>query len=254
MSKMPHGWNAFSTVCQDPERWMREGIQDQIFPMMYFRGDNFYPFALDWYEQSNGRHIAPALGTYFLLPQEGNWSFDDIMRQINFIRTNKLAGESHFRLEFLMKNTKGIYDGLANDKYLYPALQPPTTWNWQISNQGYLEQIVFKDRQGNDTILFFKGNKTKGPAFYINKGDKDIIAEWKGGKMKTFHAVLPAFKTGVAATAPCAIALKGIKNKRMSTKYKYRFIVIPIFRYPLLIFLSNALLCLFFLFFHLVIE
>lgn len=123
-----HGWNAFYTVCQDPERWMREGIQDQIFPMMYFRGDNFYPFALDWYEQSNGRHIAPALGTYFLLPQEGNWSFDDIMRQINFIRANKLAGESHFRLEFLMKNTKGIYDGLANDKYIYPALQPPTTW------------------------------------------------------------------------------------------------------------------------------
>ena len=69
----------------------------------------------------------------------------------------------------------------------HPLIKRIKTWNWQISNQGYLEQIVFKDRQGNDTILFFKGNKTKGPAFYINKGDKDIIAEWKGGKMKTFH-------------------------------------------------------------------
>lgn len=123
-----HGWNAFNVVYQDPEKWMQEGIQDQIFPMMYFRGDNFYPFALDWNEQSNGRHIVPALGTYFLLPNEGNWKFEDIMRQINFIRNNKLAGESHFRLEFLMKNTKGIYDGLAKDKYLWPALQPAMTW------------------------------------------------------------------------------------------------------------------------------
>lgn len=122
------GWNAFDAVYQDPEKWMKEGIQDQIFPMMYFRGDNFYPFALDWNEQSGGRHVIPALGTYFLLPNEGNWRLEDIVRQINFVRNNKLAGESHFRLEFLMKNTKGVYDALAHDKYLWPALQPAMTW------------------------------------------------------------------------------------------------------------------------------
>lgn len=70
----------------------------------------------------------------------------------------------------------------------HPLIKRIKAWNWQISNQGYLEQIIFKDRQGNDTIPFFKGNKTKGPAFYINKGDKDIITEWRGGKMKIFHA------------------------------------------------------------------
>ena len=33
------GWNAFFTVYQDPQGWLGEGIQDQIYPMMYFRGN-----------------------------------------------------------------------------------------------------------------------------------------------------------------------------------------------------------------------
>jgi len=123
-----HGFNAFYAVNQDPEKWMQEGIQDQIFPMMYFRGNNFYPFALDWSEQSNGRHVIPALGTYFLNPQDGNWNSEDIVRQINFIRSNKLAGESHYRMEFLTKNTKDIYTKLHDNLYRYPSLQPPTVW------------------------------------------------------------------------------------------------------------------------------
>jgi len=56
------GWNAFYTVYQDPQGWLGEGIQDQIYPMMYFQGNSFYPFALDWQEQSNGRQVIPGLG------------------------------------------------------------------------------------------------------------------------------------------------------------------------------------------------
>lgn len=65
------GWNAFHTVYQDVQGWLGEGIQDQIYPMLYFRGNHFYPFALDWQEQSNGRQIIPGLGIYFLDPSEG---------------------------------------------------------------------------------------------------------------------------------------------------------------------------------------
>ncbi len=162
------GWNAFNAVYQDPERWMKEGIHDQIFPMMYFRGDNFYPFALDWNEQSNGRHIIPALGTYFLLPNEGNWSFDDIMRQINFIRNHHLAGESHFRLEFLMKNTKGIYDGLIKDKYMTPALQPPTTWLDSIAPTSP-SNLMVKHEDDNITLTWkaAKDNDPRNAPMYV---------------------------------------------------------------------------------------
>jgi len=87
------GWNAFHTVYQDVQGWLGEGIQDQIYPMLYFRGNHFYPFALDWQEQSNGRQIIPGLGIYFLDPGEGNWTLDEIERQIYFIRAQGLAGE-----------------------------------------------------------------------------------------------------------------------------------------------------------------
>jgi uncharacterized lipoprotein YddW (UPF0748 family) len=155
-----HGWNAFYAVNQDPEQWMKEGIQDQIYPMMYFRGENFYPFALDWLEQSNGRQVIPGLGTYFLSPSEGNWKSEDIIRQINFIRENKLAGESHFRMEYLMNNIKGIYDELSDHLYISPALQPPMTWldsiapttpsNLQIKRDDYV-YLSWKAARDNDT-------------------------------------------------------------------------------------------------------
>lgn len=122
------GWNAFQTVYQDVQGWLGEGIQDQIYPMLYFRGDNFYPFALDWQEQSCGRHVVPGLGIYFLDPREGNWSLDDIERQIHFCRTYGLAGEAHYRVKYLMDNTQGLYDQLITDDYRYPALQPAMTW------------------------------------------------------------------------------------------------------------------------------
>ena len=122
------GWNAFHTVYQDAQGWLGEGIQDQIYPMLYFRGNHFYPFALDWQEQSNGRQIIPGLGIYFLDPSEGNWTLDEVERQMHFIRTHKLAGQAHYRVKYLMDNTQGLYDVLEEDFYTAPALQPAMPW------------------------------------------------------------------------------------------------------------------------------
>lgn len=122
------GWNAYHTVYQDVQGWLGEGIQDQIYPMQYFRGNHFYPFALDWKEQSNGRHIIPGLGIYFLAPAEGNWTLDEIERQMHFIRAQKLEGEAHYRVKYLMDNTQGLYDTLEKNFYTAPALQPAMPW------------------------------------------------------------------------------------------------------------------------------
>lgn len=140
------GWNALHSVYQDVQGWLAEGIQDQIYPMMYFQGNSFYPFALDWQEQSNGRHIIPGLGIYFLDPQEGNWNIDEIEQQINFIRNEGIAGEAHYRAKYLMNNTQGLYDKLTEHYYTHPALVPPMPWldrevptppgNLQIEQQG----------------------------------------------------------------------------------------------------------------------
>jgi uncharacterized lipoprotein YddW (UPF0748 family) len=122
------GWNAYHSVHQDVQKWLAEGIQDQIYPMMYFRGNDFYPYVLDWQEQSNNRHIVPGLGIYFLDPGEGNWEREDIERQIYFIRNNGLAGQAYYRASFLMNNTQGLYDELNEKYYAYQALQPAMPW------------------------------------------------------------------------------------------------------------------------------
>lgn len=121
-------WNAYHTVYQDVERWLNEGLQDQIYPMMYFRGNHFYPFALDWQESSNGRQVIPGLGIYFLDPKEGDWKREEIERQIHFTRNNGLSGQGFYRAQFLMENTQGIYDELNEHYYALPALTPPITW------------------------------------------------------------------------------------------------------------------------------
>jgi uncharacterized lipoprotein YddW (UPF0748 family) len=77
-----HGWNAYSTVLQDAQGWLKNGLMDELFPMMYFKENNFYPFAIDWKELSDNKIICPGLGIYFMSPSEKDWSLDDITREL----------------------------------------------------------------------------------------------------------------------------------------------------------------------------
>ncbi len=122
------GWNAFHTVYQDVDRWLAEGIHDQVYPMLYFRGYKFYPFVLDWQERSRGTQTAPGFGGLFLDPREGNWELSDIQRQLSFLREHHTAGAGFYRVRYLMDNTQGVYDLVKENFYRAPALQPPMTW------------------------------------------------------------------------------------------------------------------------------
>ena len=122
------GWNAYHVVYQDAQKWLKEGIHDALFPMMYFQGNNFYPFALDWKENNGNRWIIPGLGIYFLSPREQDWPLDEIVRQIHFTRQIKLNGQVYFRNRFLLDNTKGVLDELKENFYTTPALIPPMRW------------------------------------------------------------------------------------------------------------------------------
>jgi len=127
-----YGWDAYAAVYQDPQRWLKDGIMDMLFPMMYFRGDHFFPFAANWQEESYGRTVAPGLGIYFLSPKEGDWDWEVIQRELCFIRRRGLQGQAYFRSEFLTDNHKGIMDYLHKSYYPYPALVPPMTWQDSI--------------------------------------------------------------------------------------------------------------------------
>lgn len=118
------GWNARDAVNQDAQRWLREGWMDMLFPMMYFDGNHFYPFAIDWMEAANGKTVVPGLGIYFLHPREKDWDLGVVRRQLNFLRSIGIGGEAYFRSRFLTENVKGLYDVLAEDFYRQPALLP----------------------------------------------------------------------------------------------------------------------------------
>lgn len=129
LSRYPSGgWNAYNAVYQDAQGWLRDGLMDQLYPMMYFRGNNFYPFALDWQERSYGRTIVSGLGIYFLSPLEGNWMLGDVTREMYFLRQNGI-GHAYFRSKFLTDDTRGIYQ-FARQFDEVPALIPPMTWAW----------------------------------------------------------------------------------------------------------------------------
>ena len=124
------GWNAYSRVCQDAQGWLRDGLMDQLYPMMYFKDNNFFPFAIDWAENAHGRTVVSGLGIYFLSPSEGKWVLSDISRQMHVARQVGL-GHAYFRSRFFTDNTKGVYDFAARQFDATPALVPPMTWERQ---------------------------------------------------------------------------------------------------------------------------
>lgn len=128
-----YGWNARTAVSQDVQQWLADGIMDEIYPMMYFRGQHFYPFALDWIENSHGRTVAPGLGVYFLDKSQKDWELQTITREINFLRVCGAGGQAYFRSKFLEADTKGIAGYLAQWAYNSPALPPALSWIDSIS-------------------------------------------------------------------------------------------------------------------------
>lgn len=120
------GWNARRQVAQDAQGWLREGLMDQLYPMMYFQGNNYYPFAIDWQENSYGRTIVSGLGVYMLHPRERNWPLTEVERQLNVSRQIGI-GHCYFRAKFFLDDIKGIYR-FARLFDCHPALIPPMTW------------------------------------------------------------------------------------------------------------------------------
>ena len=122
------GWNCRDAVWQDPKLWLERGYQDMLFPMMYFLGDNFYPFLCDWQQTSAGRPVVPGLGVYFLDPREGRWSLNDVRAEMHAARSCGIGGMAFYRSDFLTRNVRGLLDCVQDEFFPYPALTARMTW------------------------------------------------------------------------------------------------------------------------------
>lgn len=157
------GWNARRQVAQDAQGWLGEGLMDQLYPMMYFQGNNFYPFAIDWQEHSYGRTVVSGLGIYMLHPHERNWPLSEVMRQMNVTRSIGM-GHCYFRAKFLLDNVKGVYNYIQSTDN-HPALIPPMTWAQPQSPLAprYLE--VKHTAQGD--MLYWGGATDRSDGTYL---------------------------------------------------------------------------------------
>ena len=160
------GWNARRQVAQDAQGWLRQGLMDQLYPMMYFQGNNFYPFAIDWQEQRSGRMVISGLGTYMLHPRERNWSLSEVQRQLNVTRQLGL-GHCHFRAKFLLDNVKGIYEYMQLfDRH--PALIPPMTWVQSIAPSAPANLTVERTAEGDQLTWSGAVDCSDGPYLLYN--------------------------------------------------------------------------------------
>ena len=167
-----HGWNAYTKVAQDAQAWLKDGLMDELFPMMYFRGDQFFPFAIGWKEHSYGKIIAPGLGIYFLDPKEGKWNISDITSELYHLR-NIGEGHAFFRNKFLLDNHQGVYDFVTAHFNRYPALVPPMTWE---SNKRPQQPVTLciEENEGTTTLRwdnslqYEDGTAIKTPSIYNN--------------------------------------------------------------------------------------
>ena len=122
------GWNGYNAVWQDPILWLEKNWQDLLFPMMYFTGNNYYPFLFQWAEMANGHPICPGLGIYFLDPREGRWTLNEVRAEMHTARNSGIGGIAFYRGEFFTNNCKGIYDTTCDEFFPYPALTARMTW------------------------------------------------------------------------------------------------------------------------------
>ena len=153
------GWNARRTVAQDAQGWLRQGLMDQLYPMMYFKGNQFFPFALNWSENKYGKEVAAGLGIYFLDPHEGNWKIDEVKRQLAICRQYGL-GQCFFRAKFLLDNVQGLYDYLR-------------VWNFQdlLSERlGGLPPVPIVVKTGPTAVMPLKITPNASLPFLKNDG------------------------------------------------------------------------------------
>lgn len=120
-------WTGYNSVYQDAVQWMNAGKHDAIYPMMYYKDENFDPYLKEWLRLSNGRLVVPGLGVYRLLPEEGNWDVRDIQNQIEFSREEKAQGQALYRAKNILSNIKNVQT-VTRNYYQHPAKLPSMTW------------------------------------------------------------------------------------------------------------------------------
>lgn len=178
------GWTAYESVYQDVRRWLKEGKQDMIVPMMYYLYNDFFPFVDNWVDNSNQRFVVPGLGAYRMEQTEGDWEINHVTDQIDYGRYFGASGTAFFRADHVLNDAKGFYSELKNNYYKYPALLPPLTWLSDKQPSSPKEILVERigdelklgwDRPEGDDVAYYTVYYSQSDTLDVNTA-KSILA------------------------------------------------------------------------------
>lgn len=152
------GWNAYESLGQDVSEWFDKGYVDVIYPMAYFRDNDFYPFIADWKDRFGTEKVVPGIGVYKLDACEGNWSLGDLCRQLGFCRFLGYKNIGFYRAEYLVNNTKGLFYLLEGHDMLHMPSSERVTFACD-STVGKPENVR---ASLSDGILYISWNRPEG--------------------------------------------------------------------------------------------
>ena len=178
------GWNAYNSGCQEAQAWLRDGLMDQLYPMMYFRGNQFFPFALDWMEHSYGRDVIAGIGAYFLDKRYGKWKIDEVKRQIN-VAASLGMGICFFRAQFLVNNVQGLYEYMRYEHDYAPMII-------NARNAGYDDETAAADEPAVAPA---------GPERLNNDGEYMCLPD-KGSTLDADYIIIETLQGHAVATLP----------------------------------------------------
>lgn len=165
-------WTGYDNVYQDAGLWLKKGIHDAVFPMLYHKEKEFDSYLLQWTQNTAGRILVPGIGVYKLDTKEGNWDTSEIKRQIEKSRSLQAHGQVFYRMKNLTSNLKGVKETVAQ-QYKYPAKLPPLTWLSEDLPLPLIEIEVFKTEKNLICIRWQNSEPNKNLSYTVYVSPKD---------------------------------------------------------------------------------
>ncbi|HPI38568.1 MAG TPA: family 10 glycosylhydrolase [Ignavibacteriaceae bacterium] len=131
LSTCNSGWDGYTQIFQDSRRWVLAKKHDYLAPQIYWDINTcprYDTLAMDWINNSAGRHLYPAIASYRMAAGDGNWPASEILAQVDSTRLFGGHGNVYYRAQSILDNWKDVYNLLKNGQYKYPANIPSMAW------------------------------------------------------------------------------------------------------------------------------
>lgn len=173
LSTCNSGWDSYTQTYQDSRRWLLLNKHDYHSPQIYWDINTcprFDSLAMDWINNSNGKHIYPGIAAYRMSPADGDWPASEILAQIDSSRKFGAEGQTFFRTASFKTNQKNIYNQVKAMQYLFPANIPSMPWKDNIKPNKPEELMIATTDSVNYTLSWKKPTAASDgdTAYYYN--------------------------------------------------------------------------------------